>query len=113
MVYKKLSPKKREQKKHNRLYPFNEKTPFWNLLTRRNQYYEEYIFWLEHMKQLGLLELPEDYDPRHLTMFRFNFVSHARHRKDTITKSQIYQELKDLLLMLDECEGFRVPVEVF
>ena len=41
MVYKKLSPKKREQKKHNRLYPFNEKTPFWNLLTRRNQYYED------------------------------------------------------------------------
>ena len=74
MAYKKLSPKQREQKKHNRLYPFDEKTPFWNLLTRRKQYYEEYVYWLEHMKQSGLLELPDDYDPRRITMFHFCFV---------------------------------------
>lgn len=95
------------------MYPFNEETPFWNLLTRRKQYYEEYIFWLEHMRDSGLLELPDDYDPRHLSMFHFCFVSHGRHKKGAITKSHIYKELKDLLLMLDECEGFRVPVEVF
>ena len=113
MAYKKLSPKQREQKRHNRLYPFNEKTPFWNLLTRRKQYYEEYIFWLEHMRHSGFLELPDDYDPRHLSMFHFCFVSHGRHKNGAITKSHIYNELKDLLLMLDECEGFRVQEEVF
>ena len=74
MAYKKLRPKQREQRRQNRLRPFNAKTPFWNLLTRRKKYYEAYRDWLEQMKKDGLLELTDDYQPRHLTMFNFNCV---------------------------------------
>ena len=113
MAYKKLSPKQRELKKSNRLYPFSESTPFWNLLKRRKKCYDAYRDWLEQMKDAGFLELPDDYDPRHLTKFHFNFVSHARHRRGVITKSLIYEQLSILLSMLDGCEGFCRPVEVF
>lgn len=113
MAYKKLSPKQRERRKHNRLFPFDESTPLWNLLTRRKKCYDAYRVWLGQMKDAGFLELPNDYDPRHLTFFHFNFVSHARHRSGVIPKSQIYEQLSTLLSMLDGCEGFRCPVEVF
>lgn len=113
MAYKKLSPKQREQKKHNRLFPFDQETPFWNLLTRRVKYYNAYRDWLEQMKDSGYLELPEDYDPRHLTMFHFNFIFHGRHKDDVITKSHIYEQLRALLNMLEGEEGFCRPVEVF
>lgn len=113
MAYKKLSPKQREQRRHNRLYPFNANTPLWNLLTRRVKYYNAYRDWLENMKQSGLLELPDDYDPRQLTMFHFNFVSHGRYRKVAIAKGDIYEQLNNLLDSLDGCDGLRVPVEVF
>lgn len=113
MAYKKLSPKQREQKKQNRLYPFNEKTPFWNLLTRRVKYYNAYRDWLEQMKESGYLELPDDYDPKRLAMFHFNFIFHGRQKNDAISKSDIYAQLRALLSVLDGCEGFRVPVEVF
>lgn len=113
MVYKKITPKQREQKKHNRLYPFNENTPLWNLLTRRVKYYNAYRDWLDQMKESGFLELPDDYDPRHLKMFNFNYVSHGRHRSGVIPKGQIYKQLSVLLSMLDGDEGFCRPVEVF
>lgn len=95
------------------MYPFDEETPFWNLLTRRVKYYNAYRDWLEKMKDSGYLELPEDYDPRHLTMFHFKFIFHGRHKKDVITKSHIYEQLRALLNMLDGSKGFHVPEEVF
>ena len=113
MAYKKQSLKQRERKRNNRLYPFNESTPLWNLLTRRKKYYIAYRDWLEHMKESGFLELPDDYDPQKLTMFHFNFISHGRHRSGVITKSEIYKQLSVLLSMVDGCEGFCRPVEVF
>lgn len=111
MAYKKLSSKQRERKRHNRLYPFSESTPFWNMLKRRKKYYDAYRDWLEYMKKGGFLELPDDYDPQRLTMFEFNFTSHGRFRSGA-PKAEIYKQLRNLLNMLEGCKGFCRPVSV-
>lgn len=113
MKEKKQKNKRHEQKRRNRLYPFNKDTTFWNLLARRKKYYLAYIEWLELMKQKGYLKLDEGYDPCKIKKFTFCFSFHARHGESVVTKSQIYEQLAVLLRMLEGCKGFCRPVEVF